>query len=363
MSETIQRRAFILLLAIVTLAFLWLIRPYYGAVLWAVVLAVIFSPMHRYFVRTMGGRVNLAAIASVFACILFAIVPMAFLTASIVREGQALYRRLSREGFDPGAAISQIHQMLPTEVQGWLDGLGAESLSSQITSAFGQLGQLLAGRAWSFGQGTLSFMVGVGLMIYILFFLFRDGPKIMNVLRRAAPFRADHTEQLIRRFHSVVRATVRGNFVIAALQGTIGGLTLWALGVNAAILWGTIMAVLSLLPAVGAAIVWMPVAINFFLTGDYLKGVILIAVGVAVIGLVDNLLRPPLVGKETRMPDYLVLLSTVGGITLFGINGFVVGPLIAALFLTVWGIFVAERQATEHTAIVTDTRQARRSST
>jgi predicted PurR-regulated permease PerM len=141
-----------------------------------------------------------------------------------------------------------------------------------------------------------------------------------------------------------VRATVKGNVIIAAIQGTIGGVAFWLLGIEAALLWGALMAFLSLLPAIGAALVWGPAAAWLLLTGSVGKGVILIAVGVGVIGLVDNLLRPPLVGKDTRLPDYVVLVSTLGGMSIFGINGFVIGPLIAALFISGWALYRDEQQ-------------------
>ena len=130
------------------------------------------------------------------------------------------------------------------------------------------------------------------------------------------------------------------------IQGTIGGVAFWALGVEAALLWGVTMTFLSMLPAIGAALVWAPAAIWLVLTGSWLKAAILVLIGIFVIGLIDNLLRPPLVGKGTRLPDYVVLISTVGGISLFGINGFVIGPLIAALFIAAWSIF-AEQQTAE----------------
>jgi predicted PurR-regulated permease PerM len=136
---------------------------------------------------------------------------------------------------------------------------------------------------------------------------------------------------------------VKGNLVVALAQGVLGGLIFWVLGVNAPVLWGTLMAFLSLLPAVGAGIVWVPVAVYFLATGEVGKGIILILFGVLVIGLVDNILRPILVGKDTKMPDYVVLISTVGGIAVFGLNGFVLGPLIAALFITVWDIVATSR--------------------
>jgi predicted PurR-regulated permease PerM len=143
----------------------------------------------------------------------------------------------------------------------------------------------------------------------------------------------------------VIRATIKGNVAVAAAQGIIGGLTFSLMGLQGSLLWGALMAFLSLLPAVGAALIWGPVAIYFLAVGAIGKSLGLIFVGVFVIGLVDNILRPLLVGKDTQMPDYVVLMSTIGGIALFGINGFVIGPVIAALFMAAWDLFASSNEA------------------
>ncbi|MBV6244709.1 AI-2E family transporter, partial [Pseudomonas aeruginosa] len=146
------------------------------------------------------------------------------------------------------------------------------------------------------------------------------------------------------KFTTVIRATVKGNIAVAATQGALGGLIFWLLGIEGALLWGTLMAFLSLLPAIGAALIWAPVAAYFLLTGAIWQGVVLILFCVVVIGLVDNILRPILVGKDTKMPDYVVLISTLGGMALFGLNGFVIGPLIAALFMASWDLFTGREE-------------------
>lgn len=180
-------------------------------------------------------------------------------------------------------------------------------------------------------------------MLYVLFFLFRDGVGIARSIRASLPLSDNYSGRLLAKFATVVRATVKGNFIIAAIQGAIGGVTFWLLGIEGALLWGVLMAFLSLLPAVGAALVWAPAAAWLLLGGEVFSGLVLIVVGVGVIGLVDNLLRPPLVGKDTRLPDYVVLVSTVGGLSVFGLNGFVIGPLIAALFVACWELFRDEQ--------------------
>jgi predicted PurR-regulated permease PerM len=140
----------------------------------------------------------------------------------------------------------------------------------------------------------------------------------------------------------VSRATIKGTIVIGILQGTLGGLIFWLLGIEAAVFWGAVMVVLSIVPMLGAGLIWVPAAIIMVASGSYIKAAILVVFGVLVIGLVDNLLRPVLVGRDTRMPDYLILLSTLGGLAMFGVSGFIIGPIIAALFLTLWGMFAKE---------------------
>jgi predicted PurR-regulated permease PerM len=206
-------------------------------------------------------------------------------------------------------------------------------------------GQALAPQALSIGMNTFDFMIGLGIMLYLLFFLLRDGKALAARVREVVPLRSDQKAALFGRFADVVRATVKGGILVAIAQGALGGLAFWFLGIHAALLWAALMAFLSLLPAIGAGLVWVPVAIYLLATGAVWQGIGLILYGVLVIGLVDNLLRPFLIGKDTKLPDYVVLISTLGGIEVFGLNGFVIGPLIAAIFMVTWEIFSASRLA------------------
>ena len=348
LDDTLQHKAFLLLLAAITLAFFWLLLPFFSAVFWAVILAIIFQPLQRRFEARFGRRSNLAAALSVVVCIVIAIIPMALILGSLVNEGAKLVQRAQSGGIDPTAIIGTLRDALPPWVQTGLDRIGGgdldlSALRDRIAGLAQQLGQLVAGRALNLGQNTLRFVVATGIMLYVLFFLFRDGRGIARTIRASMPLSDVYNRRLIDKVVGVVRATVKGNVVIAVIQGTIGGVTLWALGVDAALLWGALMVFLSLLPAVGAAIVWIPIAVWLFATGAIWQGAVLVFVGAAVIGLVDNILRPVLVGKDTRLPDYVILVSTVGGLSIFGINGFVIGPLIAALFVAGWTIFREER--------------------
>ena len=208
--------------------------------------------------------------------------------------------------------------------------------------------QFLGRQALGVGQNTFQFFLGLALMVYLAFFLLRDGRALVELMIRALPLGDERERLLFAKFAEVTRATVKGNLLIAIIQGALGGLIFWILGISGALLWGVVMAIVSLLPAVGAALVWVPAAIYLAAVGDVVEAVVLTAFGVVVIGLADNLLRPVLVGRDTKLPDYIVLLSTLGGIVMFGINGFVMGPLVAALFMAFWGIFIREFSEEAH---------------
>lgn len=345
-TRDVQQISFMAFVVLVTAAFIWLMLPFYGAVLWAVILAILFNPLQRRLVRLLGGHANLAAGLSVFACVCIVVIPGSLILAALAQEATSFYNRISTREFDFAAILGQIRGALPSFLLEALSALNLgsfEEIQASLTSFLGQAAQAIATRAVSIGQGTAQLFISLGVMLYVLFFLFRDGTEVATTIRKASPLSAKHTDHILIKFSDVVKATVMGNVIIAVIQGTIGGVTFWMLGIETALLWGMLMAALSLLPAVGAFLVWVPATVYLLASGQYLKGVILVAVGVFVISLIDNLLRPPLVGKGTRLPDYVVLVSTLGGIALFGVNGFVVGPLIAALFVAVWSLFTDDR--------------------
>jgi len=231
---------------------------------------------------------------------------------------------------------------LPPYFQHLLDRFGMGELNAlreKIVKSAMQGSQVLASQAFSFGQGTFEFVVSFFIMLYLLFFFLRDGAELARKVRTAVPLEEGHKRRLQLKFNRVVRATVKGNLVVAVTQGALGGAIFWFLDIPSALLWAVLMGFLSLLPAVGAGIVWAPVAVYFLLSGMIWQGVVLGLFGVFVIGLVDNVLRPILVGKDTKMPDYMILISTLGGLAVFGLNGFVIGPLIAALFMSSWALF------------------------
>lgn len=340
-QRQLQQVSFVILTVIASGAFIWLMRPFYGAILWAVVLAILFHPFQNVITARLQPRRNIAASIGLFVCICVVLIPSALIFIAVAREAARFYRWMSMHDIDLASTFESVRARAPPYVLKVVDFIrigSLEELQDRLNAALVEATQWAAPQALGIGQSAVRMIANGGVLLYILFFLLRDGTALSATVRKASPLTPHQTEQFLDKFSQVITATVRGNVVIALVQGMIGGVVFWLLGMDGALLWGVVMAFLSLLPVIGAAAVWVPAAGYLLLSGEIIKGLILLATGILVISLVDNLLRPPLVGKGARMPDYLILVSTLGGIALMGINGFVVGPLIAALFVTVWSM-------------------------
>jgi predicted PurR-regulated permease PerM len=342
----LEDKTFLLLVIAVSLAFAWILLPYSGAVLWATVLAIVFAPLYRRLSASMRRKRTLAALATLAIILMIVILPLTLVGGLLIQEGLIVYDRIQSGELNFGRYFQDVFAALPSWVTELLDRFGLTNfgaMQERLSSGLMKASQFLATQALSIGQNTFDFIVNLFIVLYLLFFLLRDGDGLSRRIRDAIPLRVEQQRDLINKFTTVIRATVKGNIVVAIVQGALGGLIFWLLGVRAPVLWAVLMAFLSLLPAVGAGLVWFPVALYFLVTGAMWQGIVLIAYGVLVIGLVDNVLRPILVGKDTKMPDYVVLIATLGGMAIFGLNGFVIGPVIAAMFMAAWDIFSASR--------------------
>ena len=331
--------AYILFLVLITISFLYLLSPYYTAIFWALIFSVVFRPVYRHLLNVLPNRRNIAALLTLIIATLTAIIPLSFIAASVATEVAGLYNRIQSGELNLGLYADQIFDNLRVFVKEILERYQINDvfgLRDKLLAFTNQAARLLTTEIVSISQNTFSFLISSGIMLYLMFFLLRAGLAIQPYVKRLIPLHGEHKTHLFEKFITVIRATVKGNLLVAMAQGALGGIIFAILGIQGAILWGVLMAFLSLLPAIGAAIIWFPVAIYFLVTGSVIEGVVLIVFGFGVIGLVDNILRPILVGKDTKLPDYIVLITTIGGITAFGINGFVVGPLIAALFFAFW---------------------------
>jgi predicted PurR-regulated permease PerM len=346
-ASSFENKFFVLLLVLVSLGFLLLLSPFYGAVFWGAVFAIVFAPWHARLLKIMPTRRTLTAVVALLFILLLVILPLVLLSALLVQEASVVFQRLQSGELSVSLYFQQIYEALPNWATALLSRFGLTDMAlvqERVAASLKQGGQFFATQALNIGQNTFNFVMSFFIMLYLLFFFLRDGSALARRMTETLPLDGDIKRDLSSKFIIVIRATVKGNVVVAMVQGALGGLIFWILDIHAPVLWGTLMAFLSLLPAIGAAIVWLPVAIYFLLTGEVLNGLLLAAFGVLVIGLVDNVLRPLLVGKDTKLPDYVVLMSTIGGMALFGLNGFVIGPVIAAMFIAAWDLFAISRE-------------------
>lgn len=340
-SSSIRHPFFLGLLAVATIAFFALLSGFWQAIFWATVFGILFRPLEVRLSDSLGSRKSLASALTVVIIFFTVLLPAMLVASAVVVEAADLYARIESANFELNAIQKWLETSFPAQVE-WISGLGINiaELASNLSQAAVSGSKFIASLALDAGQNVTTFIVMFFLMLYLLFFVLRDGDTMLRFIHDAVPLPDELEKRLFVKFAEVARATIKGTLLIGLLQGFLGGLIFAILGIQGAIFWGVVMVILSLLPAVGSALIWGPAAIYLFVTGDWGKGTILLAYGGLLIGLADNFLRPILVGRDTKMPDYLVLFSTLGGLGLFGITGFVLGPVIAALFLAVWEIYI-----------------------
>jgi len=328
----------ILVVAGISTLFLFMIRGFLMTLLLAAILAGLMYPVYRVILRWVGRRPTLASLLTLGLAIVVVFGPLATLAGIVAQQAINLTDNISgmiRPYIDdpnllrsrlarlPGAAT--IEPMLPQIAE-----RGAQVVSS--------IGTFLVRQVSSVTSGTVVFLFQFAILLYALFFFFANGQRYLRTILSYLPFNEEDNARLLARFMSVTRATVKGTLLIGIIQGTINGVAFWVVGLPAPAFWGVVMIVLSVVPAVGGALIWVPAAVLLALTGRYVDAVVLTVICGAVSGSVDNLLRPRLVGRDTQMPDLLILISTLGGIGFFGASGFIVGPLVAAFCITLWEI-------------------------
>ena len=341
--RSLENRAFILLVLGVTLAFAWTIGGFLLPVFWAAVLAVLFTPLFKRMTVWFRGRASLAALVTLLGVIVMVVVPIVLIGVAVTGEAVGVYSEVASGRIDLTEPIAAAERLLPRLTRRATElGVDLDRVREAVSTAALTASRTVASQLLSVGQQAVHFALMLAVALYVLFFFLRDGDRLVEVLIRALPLGDPRERQLLGRFAAITRATVKGTFIVAAVQGAIGGIAFWALGLGAPLLWGVMMGLLSLLPAVGSAIVWVPAAGYLVAVGAWGKALVLVGVGAGGIGMIDNALRPILVGREAGMPDYLILLSTLGGIATFGLSGVVIGPVVAGLFLTVWDIFADE---------------------
>jgi predicted PurR-regulated permease PerM len=346
----IESGGLILFLALITVGLMLVVSNFIGALLWAALAALLFQPLFQHLLARWSGRRNIAAAVTILIIMVAVVIPALIVASLVVEQAAGVYDKIRTGQISFAYYFQQVHDALPLRLQRLLDRSGFGSLEraqAQVSQAVSSSASMLARRALSIGANAAAFLLAFGVSLYVMFFLLRDGERIAPAVVRALPLERGVAERLGDKFVAVVRATVKGSGVVALVQGALGGITFWIVGLPAALLWGVLIAIAALLPAIGPAIIWVPVAVYLLATGALWQAVIVILSGVLVIGLADNILRPILVGRDTGIPDWLVLVTTLGGIDLIGLSGVVVGPLAGALFITGWRILTEQRLGTD----------------
>jgi predicted PurR-regulated permease PerM len=308
-------------------------------ILWAIVLSILFYPLRNYLINKKYNP-SLVSFLTIIVIVILVLIPGFIIFTVIGSESLLVLNKIESGEYNLGQLVNWFNALVPNLIDR-LDsiGLNTNQLIEQLNNIGVGATKFIVSLLMSTGQNLLQFFLSFFIMIYLLFFFLRDGENIIKLCIESFPMDDNQERFLIEKFSTVIKATVKGTILIAIAQGSIGGLILLFLDIEGAILWGAMMALFSILPGIGASIIWLPIALALIFNGALLKGLILIISGIFIIGLIDNLLRPYLVGKETNLPDYLILLSTLGGITIFGLSGFIIGPVVTALFIALWSTF------------------------
>jgi predicted PurR-regulated permease PerM len=339
---------FLTFVLLVTVSFFCLIKDFLLACFWAIILAVVFDPVNQWFKQYFKSSEKLPLFLTMMMIILVFVIPLLTITLMITEESTIYYQKIQSGEINPQVYFQETLALLLPKFNklSHMEALSVEQISASAGNAFAQAVKYIAQQVPALTQNLLTLIVQFTLAFYILFFLLRDGHQLIRKLISLIPIGDGIEIELFERFTSVARATVKGGLIVAVIQGSIGGFLFWFVGIPAAFLWGMLMIILSLLP-IGSALIWGPTAVILFLQGQTLKATIVLATGILIIGMIDNFLRPRLIGKDSKMSDYLVLVSTLGGLTWFSLTGFVLGPIIAALFITCWDIMGQESQASK----------------
>lgn len=331
-EQTNQIRSIAVLAAIgIALYLCWLmLQPFITVLAWAAVLVIVFYPVHKRIAQKIKRR-GLCAMVSTILVILIFVLPLVFLTMAVTNE---LARAVS-------ALPVQIDQLMNPagsagRVSAWMrDRLGIDASGTQafLLQQLKTYGSAILGRSLGIVGNVLSTIVKAFFVIITMYYLFRDGDQIVKALPGAMPFGMDQSEALLRRTSQVISASVYGVVTIALLQGVLGGLAFWVLGVPSTILWAVVLAFVCMIPLAGSFFVWLPAAIYLMMTGHITKGILLILWGALVISTVDNVLRPKLMKDQTKLHELFVFFSVLGGMSMFGLLGIVLGPVVLAITL------------------------------
>lgn len=335
--QKVRKNIFLAILMIGTIAFLWLLKPFAYPIFWAAVIAGLFGPLYKRVNRRLG-HPNVSTAILLVVAIFVIILPLAVIASVLLAQAIDMYSALKDTEDIQQKAQGIISLLKGNPYLQKLD-LDEKALTEKFYDISGSISKYIVGYLTDLTQNTLLLIINFVVMLYCLFFFIRDGDRILRGALYILELKDEIGNRLYERFTSTARATLKGTLIIGLIQGTMGGILFWAVGINSAIVWGVIMVLAAMIPGIGCAIIWAPAALILLATGHVWEGTVILAAGSLVISSIDNILRPLLVGKDTQMHPLLIFLSTLGGIAVFGVSGFVIGPIITALLSTLWEIY------------------------
>lgn len=344
-KEAINRWVLLLLVLFISALFLSMIRQFLMAIFLAGIFSAVFYPVYFRLSEMFKGRQGLASITTVVLIILVILIPLAgligIITAQAVKVGTLIKPWMETQMSQPQtltALVESVPFVKDFELIEKIEPYRREILS-RLGEVVSGISSFLVNKLSSITFGTVNFLLMTFIMLYTLFYFFLDGDTLLKKILYYLPLQDTDERRMLDRFTSVTRATVKGTLVIGILQGGLAGLAFAAVGIPSSVFWGTLMTVLSVIPGIGSALIWVPAAVVLAIAGHGVKAIGLAVFCALVVGSLDNLLRPILVGKDTQMHELLIFFGTLGGLLMFGIPGFIIGPIIAALFATVWDIY------------------------
>jgi predicted PurR-regulated permease PerM len=362
-QKLVNRGVLALVVLGISAMFLRMLLPFLQAIFLAALFAALFTPLYRKLLTHVGNRKPLAAGLTVIVVLLFLGVPLAIIFVAVLT--QAL------DVAETARPWVQNQLATPGAMTGWLEALPfyerIEPYRELALSRIGELAGTLSGVLINFLQsatiGTVSALFSLLIIVYTMFFFLMDGDRLLYLVLYYLPLNDEDETQLLNRFVSVTRATLRGTAVIGVLQGALAGLALYVAGVPSALFWAVVMMFLSVVPGIGAALVWIPAVIWLAVNGEPITAMAVAAFCGIIVGTLDNVLRPRLVGNDAQLHDLMIFFSTLGGLLLFGFTGFIIGPIIAALFVTVWELYGEEfRDWLPSTGFIPDDHRSRQAS-
>ena len=337
-TTKVQNIIFFTVLALVTLLFLYLLKPFFFPIFWAAVIAGIFNPV---FKRVNGklNRPTLSATVVLVMVILIIILPGGMIGTLLFSESMQMYDTLNTDGDQIGKSIKTIMEAVKSNPYVSKLRMDEAFLTDKFSEIVKSVSNFIFVHLKDLTQNTLLFIVQFAVMLYTLFFFIRDGERFLEMAMRLFTFGEEREKVLYERFVTTAKSTLKVTLIIGGIQGVLGGILFYITGIEGALVWGVLMVLTAIVPVVGCSIIWAPAGVIMLLTGHTWEGILILAAGVLVISMVDNLLRPVLLGRDVQMHPLLIFLSTLGGLSLFGFSGFVIGPIIASLLLAIWAMY------------------------